>query len=270
MHKVTAESLKDFQVCTRYYDYKFNDNLEVKKNIRQKRVARFGETIRSIATFFFYKKQAFSEPSYQALEHRWQKLWFKEDTTIVDIATARNEILWESDISYTTQAAAALISFHEDFYNRLDLEVVMIDESFTVPVTNEVAVEGVFDVVLREKKSNNTYKYHIYKWVTSDLKKPVSFWLFDFAILNHAFRYRNNNKKLDVNFYIWDFGSTIPKAKQVEIEDDDMDSMYYWCKQVTKENEFVPKRGLTPYCKSCAFDEPCSNWSFKEVKLGGS
>lgn len=267
MLKLDAQALKDFQVCSRYYDYRFNDGLPVTRNIRQKRVEKFGETIRAIATFFFYKKQAFSEPSYQALEHRWQKLWFKDDTTAVDIATARTEILWESDISYTTQAAAALVSFHEDFYNRLDLEVVMIDEPFTVPVSDTVAVEGAFDVVLREKKPDNTYKYHIYKWITSDLKKPTSFWIFDFAILNHAFRYRNGNKKVDVSYYIWDFGSTIPKSKQVIIEDDDMESLLYWCNAVATEEKFVPKRGLTPYCKSCSFDKECSQWSFKEISV---
>lgn len=267
MFKVNAKSLKDFQVCTRYYDYKFNDGLPVTKNIRQRRVERFGETIRSIATFFFYKKQAYSEPSYQALEHRWQKLWFKEDTTAIDIATARSEILWESDISYATQAAAALMSFHEDFYNRLDLEVVLLDEPFSVPINHDIAVEGTFDVVLREKKPDGGYKFHLYKWITSDLKKPTSFWTFDFAILNHAFRYRNNNQKLDIAYYIWDFGSSIPKARQILIEDDDIESMVYWCNCVVGEKGFVPKRGLTPYCKSCAFDRECSQWSFKEISV---
>jgi hypothetical protein len=266
MIKVTAQSLKDFQVCGRYYDFKYNDEMEETKNIRKRRVERFSETIRSIATFFFYKKQAFSEPSYQALEHRWQKNWFKEDTSAIDIATARNEILWESDISYTTQAAAALMAFHEYFANKLDEEVVLIDESFTVPINKHVAIEGVFDLVTRKKNKTGSYEYIVYKWITSDLKKPSSYWTFDFAMLDYAFHYRNKSKE-KVSYFIWDFGSTIPGAKQIEVEPEDIKAMIFWCESLEKEQSFPPRRGLTAYCKSCVYDKPCANWSFNDVKI---
>lgn len=270
MLEISAESLKDFQVCGRYYDYRFNDGIEPVRFTRQKRSDAYGDSIRAVANFFFYKKQSYAEPSYQTLERRWEKLWFKDGTTAADIAGSRNEVNFESDISYATQASVSLMVFHEYFSLNPNTEVVLFDEPFMVPINNEIAIKGTFDVILREKKDGGEYRYHIYKWLTNNSKKPLSYWGFDFSMLAYAYSFRNKNAK-DVHFYLWDFVSTEPKVRGIELEQDDIDSMIYWCKELAAEKTFPSKRGLTPYCKGCFYDRECKSWKVPaaEVKVNG-
>lgn len=259
MIKITAESLKDFQICSLLYDYRNVQKLDENKNIRDRRIQKFDETIKRVAAFFFYKKQAFSEPSYQALLNRWQKLWFSDDTSAADIASMKNEIIWGSETSYTTQAASALLSFHEQFYDKQADQVVLVDEPFCVPLGKKTALTGSFDLVLREKKASGDFEYKIYKWITNNLKKPTSFWTFDFAILDYAFKYRNNNA-VNVSYYLWDFGSSNPGVKELMIDREDFYILEHWAEQLEGTKIFSPRRGLTSYCKSCPYDKPCSKW----------
>lgn len=266
MLKVTAEGLRDFQICGRLYDYRHGTkDEEEKKNIRERKIERFDHTIKRVATFFFYKKQNHLEPSYQALLSRWQKLWFADNTDAADIALMKNEIIWGSETSYTTQAAAALLAFYEAFSDKHDSEVVLIDEPFEVPLLGNVALRGTFDLITREKV-NNQYQYKVYKWITTNLKRSTAYWSFDMAILDYAFRYRNNFHNMNIEYFIWDFGSTIPGQKQVLIEKVDHVDLKFWAAELEKEEVFVSRRGLTAYCKSCPFDKPCSKWQIPELK----
>jgi len=263
--KVNAESLKDFQICSLLYDYRHLQKIGEPKNIREKRLDKFNETIKRVCAFFFYKKQAYSEPSYQALLNRWQKLWFADETTALDIATMKNEVLWGSETSYTTQASAALLKFFEEFSNKPDQQVVLVDEKFCTPLNRSVALEGTFDVVLRQPRQGGGFEYLLYKWTSNSFKKAPNFWTFDFVINDYAFRYRNINKlKLTDNlqYFIWDFGSSNPGSKKIVIEDEDFAILEYWTDMLNKTELFVPRRGLTAYCKTCNFDKPCSKWEF--------
>jgi hypothetical protein len=259
--KLTANSLKDFQICALLYDYRFgNGKISEYVDIRDRRAQRFDETIKRVVAFFFYKKQAYVEPSYQALLNRWQKLWFSDETTAVDIATMKNEVVWGSDTSYTTQAATALLQFHEEFSNKPNQHVVLVDEKFCVPLNKEVALEGTFDVVLREKLEDGSFQYKVYKWITSTVKKPLSHWTFDMAFLDYAFRYRNQNKQINVSYYVWNFGSNSIGSKEILLERQDFSLLRYWAKTLQDTKTFAPRRGLTSYCKSCPYDRPCSKW----------
>lgn len=267
MIKIDAQALRDFQVCGRYYDYKFNEQLPVKSNnaTREKIGERYGETMRTIANFFFYKKQAYNEPSYDALLNRWQKLWFKPETAMTDFATASTTVNYNSETSYTTLAAHLMLLFHEEFSDKPNLEVVLIDEPFTVPISSKIALEGSFDLVLREKQPDGHYQYLIYKWITDDLNKPLNYWVFDFTIMDYAFRYRDASKNVkDVRFFTWYFGGNTSKAsKEILIEREDHAALVFWCKELAEEKVFPSRRGMTAYCKGCSFDHPCSQWGFK-------
>jgi hypothetical protein len=263
--KINAESLKDFQICSLLYQYKYIDKLDDNKNIRERRIQKFDDTIKRVAAFFFYKKQSYAEPSYQAMLNRWQKLWFADETSAADIAAMKNEIIWGSDTSYTTQAASAMLSFHEQFYDKTSDQVMLVDEPFTVPLSKKVALTGNFDLVLREKKPDGNYKYKIYKWITNNLKKPSSFWTFDFVVLDYAFKYRNNNNLLDISYYLWDFGSSNPGSKEVVLDSEDFSILEHWSSQLEQTEIFSPRRGLTSYCKSCPYDKPCSRWTITDA-----
>lgn len=267
MIKINAQSLRDYQVCERYYDYKYNEQVGVKSPqlTREKVGERYSETIRTIANFFFYKKQAFSEPSYDALLNRWQKLWFKPDTAMTDFATTSTTINYNSETSYTSLAAHLLLLFHEEFSNRPELEVVLIDEPFTVPINDKVALEGTFDLVLRQKLDDGSYEYLIYKWITDDLNRPLNYWVFDFTMMDYAFKYRDASKNIKkVRFFTWYFGGNTSKAsKEILVESEDFATLNFWCKDLADKKLFVPRRGLTAYCKGCVYDRICESWSFK-------
>ena len=41
----------------------------------------------------------------------------------------------------------------------------------------------------------------------------------------------------------------------------DIDSLKFWADELEQAQNFVPRRGLTWYCKKCPFDKPCSKWA---------
>ena len=261
MIKIQAQSLKDFQTCALFYNYKYGDDKIVEVlDVRKKRAQKFDDTIKRVVAFFFYKKQAYAEPSYQALLNRWQKLWFAEGTTATDIATSKNEILWGSDTSYTTQAAHALLQFHEEFANKPEQQVVLVDEKFCVPLTKEIALEGSFDVVLRTKHKSGGFNYDVYKWTTSSGRRAPSFWSFDIAFLDYAFRYRNMAKPVNTKYYVWNFSGNTIGSREFTVDRGEHDLIKYWANQIKQTEVFAPRRGLTSYCQGCPFDRPCSNW----------
>lgn len=265
MIRIKAQDLKDFQTCELLHEYRNIKNLITAEytHPRFKKQKEYEATIKKIASFFFYKKQAFSEPSYQALLNRWQKLWYSADTTAMDIATTQHEIMWDNESSYTGQAAMALLDFYEDFANKLDEQVVLSDEKFSVPLSKSktIVLEGSFDLVVR-KKTQLSDSYIVYKWSGEHKRPPGNFWLFDFAIMDYAFRYRNDFRPIDVEYRLWDFGSAKPGPVHYVVSDNDLKMMKHWAEQLAETEVFVPRRGLTAFCKRCPYDEPCSQWEF--------
>ncbi len=47
---------------------------------------------------------------------------------------------------------------------------------------------------------------------------------------------------------------------EYQITEEDIDSLEYWCDTIVEKEIFVPRRGLTSYCKKCPFDTPCLKW----------
>ena len=47
---------------------------------------------------------------------------------------------------------------------------------------------------------------------------------------------------------------------EYEISTEDIDSLEYWCDTMCHKETFVPRRGLTAYCKKCPHDDACSKW----------
>ncbi len=261
MIKLSANSLRDFQTCARLYAYRFGeDKTEEKYDIRERRAQKFDDTIRRVITFFFYKKQAMSEPSYQALLNRWQKLWFDPGTSAVDIAISKNESWWNNNSSYTTQAATVLLHFYEQFANKPEQQIVLIDESFCVPLSKTIALEGQFDIILRELKPDKTYEYSVFKWANISAKRTLSYWLYDFVIMDYAFRYRNGFKPMSVRYYLWNFSGATIGPKELMPESEDFKTVKYWAEELESTKVFASRRGLTSYCKTCPFDKKCFNW----------
>lgn len=268
MIKTTIDSLRDFQACSLYYEFKHVKGMEPKESQVKKTQGLFKENLISIVNFFFFKKLAYQEPSYKALEHKWEKKWIK-DTDPVDAVTKRTSATnaYPSDPWYTTKATAALREFHRWFSDKPNLEVVLIDEPFTVALTKEVALTGTLDLVLRNKKPDGSYKYHIYTWSVNMGNKSPDYWATHFTSVDYAFRYRNKfDPSLDVSYYLWDFTDPKPGVRSFLIEVKDHALLKRWADDLAKAEQYYPIRGLSGYCRGCKYDKPCRAWVPEELR----
>lgn len=264
MLNITIDSLRDFQACPLYYKFEHLDN--VKNRTTQLRVTRrlFKETLISIVNYFFYKKMSWQEPSYKVLESRWEKKWIKDVSTkdlITNKTSATNA--YPTDAYYTTKATSALRTFHKWFADS-QAEVVLIDESFIVPLNKDVSLSGSFDCILRTARADGEgYDYQIYVWSVNLSNKSVDYWATHFAALDFAFRYRNNfASDLKVSYYLWDFTDPAPGVKQFLIDKKDHYVLKQWASSIaTNHGHYYPVRGLSAYCKGCKFDKLCLKWS---------
>jgi CRISPR/Cas system-associated exonuclease Cas4 (RecB family) len=251
---LNVPTIQDYQVCELFYDYRYNKQEHELILGREMLAERFENTLKRVASFFFYKKQGQSTPSYNALLNRWEKLWFPKDADAYDLATEQHETNFNNNTSYTTAAAAALMQFHEDFAND-PADPILIDEKFLVPISNSVRLEGKIDLLLRYK---DTFK--VVKWSGRQKRPNDSVLTLDFAAQKMAFEYRNERRKR-VSYYLYDLGSTRPGFVPMSPKVKDVNALVFWAKDIEQNDLFVPRRGYTPYCRSCPFDRQCSEWN---------
>jgi len=55
-----------------------------------------------------------------------------------------------------------------------------------------------------------------------------------------------------------------PRVELVKSNEDDLNALEFWLNEMSQKKNYVPRRGLTYYCKRCPFDTPCSKWTFKK------
>lgn len=246
---LTVESIKDFQVCELYYKYKYRDQIEVPIYSRELMVEKFHNTLKRVASFFFYKKQAESVPSYNAILNRWEKLWFPKNITAYDMAVEQHEITRNNMASYSNIAAASLERFHQDF--SIDkADPIMIDQAYTITLDDQSRLIGNIDLVLRHQD-----RYRVMKWVGSRKKDALSL---DLAAMKFAFEYRHDVVPGNVEYVCYNITSAhSPYVDVPQPTSADVNALLYWAQEVVSTDTFVPRRGFTAYCKNCPFDRPC-------------
>lgn len=265
---VTIDSLRDFEACTLFYRYAHLDEIPLRESQVKKTQQAFRDTLISVVNFFFFKKLQWQEPSYKVLENKWEKKWVK-DLSVEDVVTATTSATnaYVTDAYYTTKATAALREFHRYFADRPNLEVVLIDEPFKVALTKEVALNGTLDLVLREKRPDGKFKYHIYTWSVNMANKSSDYWATHFTSLDYAFRYRNKfDPSLDVSYYLWDFTDPTPGVRKFLIEVKDHALLKRWAKDLAQNDQYYPIRGLSSYCRKCPYDKQCRAWQPEELE----
>jgi hypothetical protein len=261
MIKTTCEGLKDFQVCERYYDFKFNDEIPEKYSSQDILEQRFENTLKKIIQFFWYKKQSGITPSYASLLNKWEKLWIPKGVDSYDISTMQNSVSKSNSINLTTKAAASLLAFHEE-YSSSEYIPFSIDEEYFL-TNNQVMITGVFDLILY--KNGKTY---VIKFVADYKKSKRHTIQFEFAAMRKAFSVRYRENEVKPVFCYMDITSEDMLINEFEIHQYDFDELDYWCDRLSSTEVFVPKRGLIPLCKKCPFDKQCSEWSsWKEEKV---
>lgn len=260
---LTVDSIKDFQTCALLYDLRHKQELREPLLKRDAIAVRFENTMKKIASFFFYKQQSGVIPSFSALVNRWERLWFPKDMTAYDIAVERHESAHDNLVSFSSVASAALQQFYEDFAE-IEAHPMMIDEGFVVPVSRELRLQGSFDLVLRDFNKN---EYKVIKWNATKRRRPLGSLVLDYAALKYAFDYRNDNKSLDVSYYMYDLGSSKPGFVDVQVQKEDVDALMYWAGSVHDTDVYAPRRGLTWYCSRCPFDNPCSEFVYPPIEM---
>jgi hypothetical protein len=263
MELVTVQSLKDFQLCERLYDYRHQQKLPEKIYARDIHTEKFESTIKSIMYFFFFKKQGGIIPSYSSLLNRWEKIWFPKNTNSYDIVTEQHETAYGNTASLTSKAAGILLAFHET-YSESPYIPVAISEEYNMPI-GKLNLQDSFDIIFFHKKQYFVTKFIFgYKFSNRDLYRT------DFCTLYKAYQNRHPERMVNTKFGFIDPLSQNIGFNEFQIRNEDLQYYDYWCNKMLETEVLVPKRGLISYCKKCPFDEPCSNWNDwkKEDKNG--
>lgn len=254
MKQLTVEAIKDYQTCGLLYNYRHEEKMPETILSRELVSTRFENTIKSVINYFFYKKQGGIVPSYSSLLNRWEKLWFNKSTTAYDIIHEQHESFYGNTASLTSKAAAALLEFYEAHANSSAIPIA-IDEDFYLPIDRLVKIKDKFDLILFENSN-----YCVYKWVFNFRNSHTSLYQMDFSVLYSAFKHKFPDRISRAKFGYYDLLSSTQKFVEYEINEDDINALNYWCSTIEDDKKFVPRRGLTSYCKKCPFDKPCSKW----------
>jgi len=263
--ELTAESIKDYQTCALLYNYRYIEKLYEPILSRDLMSLKYENTLKKLAAFFFYKRQGGIVPSVSAILNRWEKLWFPKDVSAYDIAVEKHESLWGNLSSMNTKAVSCIMKFYEDFSQDLN-DPLVINENFTVALNKGIHLTGTFDLILRNPK---TKKISVIKWLATPKRPNLSALNIDFASLSYAFKNKNIGKDLDISYYAYDLGSNKGGFIEVDVTQEDINSLIYWAEEVANASAFVPRRGLTHYCKKCPFDTPCKNFCITNDMLAG-
>lgn len=258
MRELTIQGIKDYETCALLYDYRHVQKLSETISSRDLFSQKFENTIKSVMNFFFYKKQGGFTPSYSSLLNRWEKLWFPKGTTAYDLTHEQHESFYGNTASLTSKAAAALLDFYNT-YSEDDSIPMAIDQQFCIPVGKGTKINGNFDVILFKDG-----EYYVYKWVFNFRHSHASLYQIDFSVLHEAFAHKFPEKISKAHFGYYDILSPNQKFIEYDINIEDSKSLRYWCSTIEEDETFVPRRGLTSYCKKCPFDKPCSQWKISK------
>lgn len=249
---LSVDAIRDYQVCERFYDYRYNDKEPEYVAARDLMAVRFENTLKRVASFFFYKKQAEIVPSFNALLNRWEKLWFPKDMDAYDLAVEQQDVNKGNLASYSNAAAAALEQFH-DIFSKDKSDPILIDEPFLLTLSKNTRLEGRIDLMLRDR-----HRTRVLKW--TGRKRGSNTLILDFAAMRMAIEHREVRPK-NLQFGLYDLSSVKGKYEEFEVSQADEDSIRYWINEIESKEVYVPRRGLTSYCRTCPFDKQCSEWA---------
>jgi hypothetical protein len=254
MLNLTVNGIKDFQICERLYDFRYQEKLPEKIYSRDIYTLKFESTIKSILYFFWYKKQGGITPSYASLLNRWEKLWFPKGTDHYDIITEQHESVYGNLSNLTSKAAAILLNFHEKFSDT-DIIPLAISEDYVAVINGNTKVEDKFDLIYRKDNKNYVVKFMF------NYKTNYSYmYQIDFTAMYLGFKLRHPERLKETRFGYIDLLANNLEFTNYELSSEDIDSLEYWCDTIFEKDIFAPKRGLISYCKKCPFDNPCKAW----------
>lgn len=258
MLNTTIEGVKDFQACELLYQFRHRDSeLEV-LHARDLLARRFENTLRRTASFFFWKRQDGIIPSYNSLLRRWERLWYPSSMDAYDVAVEQHEVNAGNMSSYATTAAVAILRFYEVFSSPDLGAPIAIDQPFTLTLGKEMRIEGRYDLVLRRGS-----EHRVVLWSATPKRPPSNWFTFDFAAQRLAYEDRRGREweRINITYSLYDLAGCNSKELVVEPSADDVACLLYWARRLHDTELYVPRRGLTTYCRTCPFDRSCREWS---------
>lgn len=258
MFVLTSNSIKDFQLCERLYDYRHVEKLPETIYSRDLSILKFENSLRNIINFFWFKKQAGITPSYASLLKRWEKIWFPKETSHYDLSTQQHESVYGNMTSLTTQAANVILNFYET-YSTLEAIPISISDDYVVAINKDIKVEDKFDLIYKNDNIN-----YVVKFIFNYKNSHRQIYQVDFSIMYLGFKNLHPSKMSTTKFGYIDLMSNNLSFNEYEVNQQDVESINYWCDTIKNKKVFVPRRGMTSYCKKCPFDSPCSKWSFSD------
>lgn len=248
--------MRDYQACELFYELRHRHHerepIEGKALLQQ----RFDSTLRKVAAFYFYRRQTGMIPSYNQLLKRWEKLWFPKDMDAYDIQVEQHASQGNY-ASYASSASMALLRFYEEFGKDGLGDPLNIDQQFTVSVDRDVRLEGAFDLVLRRR-----YEHRVVMWWTRSRQPPPDQLITEFAALKYAYEWDRGRdwQGVAVSYWIYNLASPTSLLTKIDVSTDDAAAFLFWARRIRDAVDFVPRRGLTTYCRGCPFDELCKTW----------
>ena len=248
---LTAEMIRDYAICPLYYRFKYEDERYEEMDITALMSERYINTFRKALSFFFYKKQNGTVPSYTALLNRWEKMWFPKDITAYDLAIQQNTAN-NSLSSYSVAATLTMKVFHDDFKNDQGIPVAIM-EPFLAPIRHDIRLQGQSDLILKYPNGG----YRVIQWMMEKKPNQKAYYPLDLAAQKVGFEHRLS-PKLNVEYQVYDLHhetrsfADIDQPTYVEVN-----QLKYWAGQIADSDDRYPRRGFTRYCRGCPFDEEC-------------
>ncbi len=264
MHELSPQGIKDFQICALLHDFRHRQELPEAISSQEILAQRYENVLKRVIFFYFYRRQGGVVPSFNVLVNRWEKLWFPKEMTAYDIALMQNNQYQGNIVSYSNSAAESLTAFYEDFtttYKNLG-EPILIDEEYVVPLSKNLKLKGKIDLVMRLGKNIT-----VIKLVTRSKRSPLGNHMMDLAAMRYAFAYRNNSKDVNIDYKLYDVGTNSPGFVDLVAKAEDVRALLYWAQEAYSTETFVPRRGLTAYCKGCPFDSDCKKFVISDEML---
>jgi hypothetical protein len=255
---LNSEEIKDFQSCELLYRYRNIDKVIEPIYSRQMAIQRFQVEMKKMFTFFFYKKQGGSIPSYAALVNRWQRNWFGDTVTASDVTSGTTEPNRTSDSALATRAATILMNFHNDFGSSL-AQPLILSEVLDYSYSDKIKLSSDIDLALRVPGSN---KVLIIKWTFTETVKGAKDYGSEFAMADYILRNKSTLAKDHTFVYAtYEVKTSANQLKPFDLEQKHHNSLQFWVNKIGQTEIFAPRRGLSTACKKCNFDEACAKFN---------
>jgi hypothetical protein len=255
MLTLNAGAVRDYQACELFYELRHLHHEREPIDGRSMMQSRYDDALRKVAAFFFYRRQQGLTPSYNQLLKRWEKLWFPKDMDAYDIAVAQHASMGNY-ASYASGAAMALLRFYEQFAQPVG-DPVGIDQAFLVSIDRDVRLEGKYDLILKRR-----YEHRVIMWWTKTRLPSTDQLLMDFSALKYAYEWDRGRDwhGVSVSYWIYNLATPTSTLTKIDVSGDDVAAFTYWVRRARDTDAFVPRRGLSTYCRGCPFDELCRGW----------